>query len=304
MSHGPDIRGSDPEGFCGRENNILEIENILGSYTGRVDRDAVLSYAAATNDPSAEYLAGAVPPLFIVSLMHSAILDNHRLLTEMLGSSAGGVHAGHDVYFYHPVRADMILHWTTKVYSAAQTSIGVRVVTRIPFYDALDQLVTEHYWSSIYFGTTIAAAVGPRLANHAFPEAARSHELGSASFEIADDQPFRYAEASGDHAPIHLSDEDARSHGFPAKLLHGLCTLAICGVAVVRVAGHGESGRLSRLTAHFAKPVFPPCTLDVRVYDPGAPAENSLAVAFEASSAGSIAVSHGRAEFRTDSGQP
>jgi len=235
--------------------------------------------------------------------MHSTILDNHRLLAEMLGSSSGGVHAGHDVYFHHPVRADMILHWTSEVYSAAQTSIGVRVITRIPLYDVNGRLVTEHYWSSIYFGTTIASAAGPRLADHAFPEAAQSRELGSVSFEIAADQPFRYAAASGDHAPIHLSDDVARSHGFPAKLLHGLCTLAICGVAVVRVAEHGESGGLSRLAARFAKPVFPPCTLDVRVCDSGASDENSLAVAFEASSAGSIAVSHGRAEFRTDSGR-
>ena len=46
------------------EHKILEIGRVLGPYTGCVDRDACLAYAAATNDPSQEYLAGAVPPLF------------------------------------------------------------------------------------------------------------------------------------------------------------------------------------------------------------------------------------------------
>lgn len=282
------------------EHKILEIGRVLGPYTGRVDRDACLAYAAATNDPSQEYLAGAVPPLFTTALLHSAILDSHTLLTGMLGSSSGGVHAGHDVYFHHPVMADMTLHWTTEVYSAAQTSIGARVTTRIPISDPLGRLVTEHYMSSIYFGATIASPAGPELADHAFPEAARSHELGSASFEIAADQPIRYADASGDHAPIHLSDEAARSHGFPARLLHGLCALAMCSTAAVQMAGPGQSGRLSRLAANFAKPVFPPGTLDVCIYDLRPSSPEGLSAGFEALSAGSVVISHGRAEFRSD----
>ena len=65
------------------------------------------------------------------------------------------------------------------------------------------------------------------------------------------DQAERYAEASGDHNPIHLDEEAARAVGLPGRILHGLCTMALAGRAVEQVAGREPT----RLAVRFSAPV-------------------------------------------------
>jgi acyl dehydratase len=42
----------------------------------------------------------------------------------------------------------------------------------------------------------------------------------------------RYADASGDHAPIHLDTDIARANGFPDVIAHGLLVMGYLGRAV------------------------------------------------------------------------
>src|SRR5262249_15728556 len=60
---------------------------------------------------------------------------------------------------------------------------------------------------------------------------------------------YRYAGASGDFNPIHLDDEFARSVGLPAKILHGLWTMA----QVARLEGEaaGDPLALRSLSVQF-----------------------------------------------------
>jgi len=46
-----------------------------------------------------------------------------------------------------------------------------------------------------------------------------------------------YAEVSGDHNPIHLDDEFAKSVGLPGIIIHGLYTMAQVARAQQQVAG-------------------------------------------------------------------
>ena len=48
---------------------------------------------------------------------------------------------------------------------------------------------------------------------------------------------MRYAAASGDDFAIHLDDEFARKVGLPGRIVHGLCTMAFAGRAVLEAAG-------------------------------------------------------------------
>ena len=61
--------------------------------------------------------------------------------------------------------------------------------------------------------------------------------IAEIAYPVADDQTARYAEASGDHFAIHLDDEFARSVGLPGRIVHGLCTMALAGRAVLEAAG-------------------------------------------------------------------
>ena len=53
------------------------------------------------------------------------------------------------------------------------------------------------------------------------------------------DQLRRYAEASGDPNPIHLSDEAAEAAGLPGVIAHGMLTVATMGLLFSPYLEHG-----------------------------------------------------------------
>ena len=60
------------------------------------------------------------------------------------------------------------------------------------------------------------------------------------SRRVTQDQINAYAEASGDHNPIHVDEEFARMVGLPGTIAHGMLDLGILTDAVARWAGGGE----------------------------------------------------------------
>jgi acyl dehydratase len=65
-----------------------------------------------------------------------------------------------------------------------------------------------------------------------------------------------YAQASGDHNPIHQDDEVARSVGLPGVIAHGMYTLALAARYVDEALG--ESGRIVTIGGKFIRPVVVP----------------------------------------------
>ncbi len=279
----------------------ISVGRTFDTYTGRIDADAAIAYALATNDPNPIYgEGGAVPPLYTVSLILPAYLAANAQCLEpgAIEGVRGGVHGEHDVYFHEPARPGMPVKWTAHTHCAKQTPAGVMVTQRVLVSDEHDAPLVEHFWSTLYLGGTIRTEAGPDLADHTFPESARARPIGSHVFTTSGDQTFRYAGASTDHAVIHIDDEAARRAGFPRKFLQGLCTFAMCSGAVVKVGADGDPTRLRRLACRFSSPVFPREELAVDVYDAGETADGGRALAFEASSAGAMVIKHGRAELR------
>lgn len=64
-----------------------------------------------------------------------------------------------------------------------------------------------------------------------------------------------YAEASGDHNPIHQDEEVAIGVGLPGVIAHGMYTLALVGSAVSRWSGGAE---VVELGSKFTSPVVVP----------------------------------------------
>ena len=65
-----------------------------------------------------------------------------------------------------------------------------------------------------------------------------------------------YADASGDHNPIHQNEEFALSVGLPNVIAHGMLTMALVGKYVADWAG--ESAAVKEYSARFIKPVIVP----------------------------------------------
>jgi acyl dehydratase len=65
-----------------------------------------------------------------------------------------------------------------------------------------------------------------------------------------------YANASGDHNPIHQNEEFALSVGLPNVISHGMLTMALAGKYVTEWAG--GSANVREFSARFIKPVIVP----------------------------------------------
>jgi len=70
----------------------------------------------------------------------------------------------------------------------------------------------------------------------------------------------------GDLNPLHADPEFARSAGFDAPILHGLCTYGVVAKAVTDAFLDGDATRVGTFSAKFAGIVFPGETLRTRVW--------------------------------------
>lgn len=76
------------------------------------------------------------------------------------------------------------------------------------------------------------------------------------SIPITREDLRRYAEASGDHNPIHLSDPAARALGLPGVVAHGMLTSALAIGVVAAWAGGADA--VLATSIRFAGPVVVP----------------------------------------------
>jgi len=95
------------------------------------------------------------------------------------------------------------------------------------------------------------AGSGP--APHPIP--ARAPDL-TETFETRADQALLYR-LNGDRNPLHADPELARRVGFPAPILHGLCTYGIACRAILKMAAGYDHRRMRALDVRFSRPVYP-----------------------------------------------
>ncbi|MVZ89799.1 acyl dehydratase [Microbacter sp. ANSKLAB05] len=109
--------------------------------------------------------------------------------------------------------------------------------------------------------------------------------LPSRTLPISRDDLRRYAEASGDHNPIHLDDDAAQALGLPGVVAHGMLTSALAIGVVAEWAGGAD--RVLATSFRFAGPVVvpadEPARLEVagsvrKVAEDGSTADVALAV--------------------------
>jgi acyl dehydratase len=73
------------------------------------------------------------------------------------------------------------------------------------------------------------------------------------SRRVTQEQIQAYADAAGDHNPIHLDPAFARSVGLPGTIAHGMLELGILAEAISIWAG--GSANLRSLSCRFSKPL-------------------------------------------------
>ncbi|MDP9119749.1 MAG: MaoC family dehydratase N-terminal domain-containing protein [Actinomycetota bacterium] len=79
-------------------------------------------------------------------------------------------------------------------------------------------------------------------------------DIPSLSRVVTREDVKAYADAGGDHNPLHRDETVARAAGFPGIVAHGMFTMGHLAAFVSRWAGGPE--RIRRLTAQFRAPVY------------------------------------------------
>ena len=97
----------------------------------------------------------------------------------------------------------------------------------------------------------------------------------------------------GDFNPLHADPAVARAAGFERPILHGLCTFAVAGHALLRTLCDYDPARLTQLQARFSAPVYPGETLRTEIW------REAESVAFRtlAVERNVVVLSHGRAQI-------
>ncbi len=85
-------------------------------------------------------------------------------------------------------------------------------------------------------------------------------------YDVTPQQALLYR-LCGDRNPLHADPEFAKRAGFPAPILHGLCSYGIVLRTVTEDLLGGDATRVGGFTARFAGVVFPGETIRVQAWD-------------------------------------
>jgi acyl dehydratase len=262
----------------------------------KVEAPRTIAYAAATNDDNPRHTGGELaPPVFAIVPVWDAMTTAAGLVTppEAFGQV---VHSAQDMRFARPIVPGDVLRSRATPTSLAVRGVGTTVTVRTETVDLTGAPVNEQFVTLFFRGSFEGDSGGEGAPDHKLTAAVKATApLAEVTYRFDEDQTFRYAEASGDPVPIHLDDAAARAVGLPGIIIHGLCTMAFCGRAVVESLAGGDPTRLTRLAVRFSRPVLPGQAITIRLHA----AEGPGAFAFEATNGeGQAVVKDGRAELR------
>ena len=275
--------------------DISKLGARYGPTRTRVDRHRAQAYAAATNDRNPLYEAGShVPTLFAVvpawETLMGAVVDlvPPEDLLRLL-------HLEHDLHLHRPLVLDANLVSETEVHRIGARRSGAELTLRVRTTDDAGGPMVDQYATMFIRGLGGGESGGDEPPDHSFPAAGRGEPVAEVTAHIDADQTWRYADASGDTNPLHVDEVCAKEAGLPGIIVHGLCTMAFCGRAVVETTAESDPARLRRLAVRFSRPVRPDRELTTTIWDLGQEGERRL-YGFEARSDGQVVVKDGRAE--------
>jgi acyl dehydratase len=253
-----------------RLSQAAESEMVSGKFV--VDGDRVRQFAEATNDHNRLYGAGAVPPVF-------AIVPAFDVMRETIGALVPDdlrrwiVHRSHDIGIHHPLQVGMRLVTASGLHASRVRKSGTAFTLRLMTTDETGALVVEQISSFLIRNFWDAEDWGPEGPNYGSIDPSVPPREVRVRVDV--DQPERYASASGDWAKIHLSDAYATGLGLPGRIVHGMCTMALCSTAMVAEVAGDDPRRVRRMAVQFSGMVRPGDELSLSTYSVSANGEGA-----------------------------
>jgi len=237
------------------------------SYRGKarfLRPEELQAYAEATDDSNGQYVGfgGDLAPLmFPVNPVMAPIgecVTDPQTNVDLLRL----VHGEQDMRFLKPLKAWDLVYPVAYFDSFEDKSSGQLMKVRQELL--VDGEVACEIHSGYFIrGKKKAEGSKPKAPRPA-PEVVERDYVFSNTQTVGADQPIRYGHASGDTNPIHMDDKTAQAAGHPGIILHGLCTMAFAGKALVDGFLAGNPGRVQRFKARFSMVVLPGMELTTR----------------------------------------
>jgi len=225
-----------------------------------VTAEKIAAFARSTQDsnPCHAFAAGTslvAPPLFystvgIYSLLK--IFADRRIGVDF----SKLFHAGSELRPIRLARPGDILHSESSVERIVDRGKGEILVTRTDIFDGSKTLVCRsiNSWylkKPKHLQRDVPGAFSWDSQWEAEDEALKS----LSSITVQSDQMVRYARASGDYNPIHVSNRIARLFGLQGRILQGCCTMAMLAKEFCEKFLGGDPNRLKSFNVRFSKPV-------------------------------------------------
>ncbi|HEX2051622.1 MAG TPA: MaoC/PaaZ C-terminal domain-containing protein [Actinomycetota bacterium] len=227
--------------------------------TYEVTDDAIAAYARATNDPNERYLSRDVvaSPVFPVVPAFASFM-NAAMDPDLGADVLRLVHGAEEHVLYRPIRPGDVLTVAPVLESVERKDSGETFTVKAALTTAGGEVAAE------VRGTMFIRGRGGARRSAAVAADEGAEVVYEETTKVDDDQTQRYAEASGDHNPIHLDESVARMAGLPGIILHGMCTMAIAVKGAVDGLAGGDPTRVRRAGVRFSRPVLPGQELTTR----------------------------------------
>jgi acyl dehydratase len=263
-----------------------------------VEPEHIRQYARATNEKNPLYFdsdADLIPPplypvVFLPDILSQLVDDAGEMNLNILRV----VHAEHQIVWKDTLHPGDKIHTFAKIINMEQRGIN-EILDLLIHLKRDDDTVVKMNYRLLSRGKKKEGESKSSTETEVYE---KGRILLKQSSMVSADQGLRYAEASGDHNPIHKSDEIARSVGLPRAILHGLCTMALASQVIVDGLLNGDPKRLKRMSVRFSRPVLLDQTLTTEVYEGERGKHGSHDVHFETmDESGMPVLSFGRAEY-------
>jgi len=248
-----------------------------------IEPDSIRRYALATNEKNPRYLSAKsdvdiVPPplysvVFLPGILDQLVNDAEQMQLNILRV----VHAEHQMIWKDVFRVGDQIHTTAKIVNMESRGTN-EILDLLIHCKRKDVVVVEMNYRLLIRGKK---KEGEEKASKEPLAPEKGKVVVKHKTKVTADQGVRYAQASGDHNPIHVSDEIARSVGLPRAILHGLCTMALASQAIVDGLIKGDPTQLKSMSVRFSRPVLLNQTLTTEVYEGGTGTNRRHMVHFE-----------------------
>ena len=213
------------------------------------------AYAEATDDVPGGPVFGVVPVWEAIAPASRAVAseDARRFI----------VHYEQDIVLHRPLAAGIALLSRATPVAILPRPNGTSLVIKTETRGEDGELVNEQYVTEFFRG------VGPMKASVSGHPTTASRSTGNRRCDHVSRRgrpDGQLRRGLGDDFAIHLDDEFARQVGLPGRIVHGLCTMAFAGRAVLEAVGVDDPRAVGRIAVRFSAPLFPGQSVTTRVW--------------------------------------